>query len=393
VSTQTDPGPALAPTDAAQVGRAVQRWLRPLGPAVLAIVVWAACFTEPRPGLSGRHLAVSLALAALVLGGAGAVGTVRVRGPLPGGCIAVLLASSVTLVWLQPDGVAIAGGFVGLSLLALRLRRHISIPLTIAVLALVGVGIATGQHDSVVSALLNVILLGAFYGMVFLALRLGEVNDLANRLLTELADSRAEAARAAGLAERQRLAREMHDVLAHSLSGLMLQLEGARLLALENPADPRLPGVIARAHHLGRAGLAEARRAIGTLRDDDLPGPDRLPALAAEFEHDRGIPCHVTLSGTPRPLPSQPALAVYRVAQEALTNVTKHASPERVEIRLTYQADRVRLTVEDIGTNAPERTTDGYGLTGMRERAALLGGTLTTSATPAGFRVELAVPA
>jgi signal transduction histidine kinase len=75
----------------------------------------------------------------------------------------------------------------------------------------------------------------------------------------------------------------MHDVLAHSLSGLLLQLEGARMLAAGNPADPRIPDAIDRAHHLGRTGLAEARRAIGMLRDDDLPGPDRLEELAAQF--------------------------------------------------------------------------------------------------------------
>jgi signal transduction histidine kinase len=187
----------------------------------------------------------------------------------------------------------------------------------------------------------------------------------------------------------------MHDVLAHSLSGLILQLEAARMLAARDPADPRLQSAVDRAHQLGRSGLEEARRAIGMLRDDELPGPERLAGLAAQFQQDRDIPCRLTVSGEAYPLGSEARLAVYRVAQEALTNITKHTHPVRVELRLGYEPSTVRLTVQDFTTAGPapaEPATDGYGLTGMRERAELLGGTLTTSATAGGFRVELAVP-
>ncbi len=169
------------------------------------------------------------------------------------------------------------------------------------------------------------------------------------RLLIELEESRGAELRAAALAERQRLARDMHDVLAHSLSGLLLQLEGARLLALASPADQRLAGTIDRAHELAKNGLDEARRAIGMLRDDDLPGPDRLAALTAAFQADTGVPARFTSSGTPRELASAVRLALYRVTQEALTNVRKHARPERVEVRLDYLPDEVHLAVEDAG--------------------------------------------
>jgi len=202
--------------------------------------------------------------------------------------------------------------------------------------------------------------------------------------------------RAAALAERQRLARDMHDVLAHSLSGLLLQLEGARLLALASPADERLAGTIDRAHELAKNGLDEARRAIGMLRDDDLPGPDRLAALTAAFQADTGVPARFSSSGTSRELASSIRLALYRVAQEALTNVRKHARPERVEVRLDYLPDEVHLTIEDAGTLAvapPAGSDGGYGLTGMRERAELLGGTLDAAPTSTGFRVLLKVPA
>jgi signal transduction histidine kinase len=202
--------------------------------------------------------------------------------------------------------------------------------------------------------------------------------------------------RAAALAERQRLARDMHDVLAHSLSGLLLQLEGARLLAVANPADERLAGTIDRAHELARGGLDEARRAIGMLRDDELPGPDRLAALTASFQADTGVPARFTSLGTPRELASAVRLALYRVTQEALTNVRKHARPARVEVRLEYLEDEVTLAIEDWSPDPagpPAAPGDGYGLTGMRERAELLGGTLTAGPADTGFRVLLRVPA
>ena len=186
-------------------------------------------------------------------------------------------------------------------------------------------------------------------------------------------------------------------MLAHSLSGLMLQLEGARMLAAGDPTDPRLSGIIERAHHLGKSGLEEARRAIGVLRDDELPGPERLASLAAQFQEVSGVPCHFTVSGLAYELPSEARLAVYRVAQEALTNITKHACPERVEMHLCYEPRATRLTVENFAMNSepPPAAGDGsgYGLTGMRERAELLGGELTAAMTHGGFRVELRVPA
>ena len=226
--------------------------------------------------------------------------------------------------------------------------------------------------------------------------------------------------RAAALSERQRLAREMHDVLAHSLSGLVVQLEGARLLALSDPADGRLAATIDRAHQLAKNGLDEARRAIGMLRDDELPGPDKLAALARSFQADTGLSCQYTETGNPVELRSAVKLALYRVTQEALTNIRKHAHPERVEVRLDYQRDGVSLAVEDFAVPddlpapaalVPEGTTvlagpyppappagtldasgGGYGLTGMRERAELLGGTLTAGPTGHGFRVDLRIP-
>jgi signal transduction histidine kinase len=132
------------------------------------------------------------------------------------------------------------------------------------------------------------------------------------------------------------------------------------------------------------------------LRDDELPGPERLAGLAAQFEEVRGIPCQFTVFGEERKLSSEARLALYRVAQEALTNIAKHAHPQRVDLYLAYEPSITRLVIEDFatanGTRPPPTGDGGYGLTGMRERAELLGGTLTTEATSSGFRVELDVP-
>jgi signal transduction histidine kinase len=255
------------------------------------------------------------------------------------------------------------------------------------------------SHDSPAAGLTDVIAIVGFPGMTLLARRLGQANHQAERLLIELEGTRAAQAQAARLAERQRLAREMHDVLAHSLSGLMLQLEGARMLAADDPGDPQLPEIIERARQLSKSGLEEARRAIGLLRDDELPGPgpERLAGLAAHYQEVSGVPCQLTVSGPAYELSSEARLAVYRVAQEALTNITKHACPERVEVHLGYEPRHIRLSVENFAISSepppPADDSPGYGLTGMRERAELLGGELTTAMTHGSFRVELRVPA
>jgi signal transduction histidine kinase len=139
----------------------------------------------------------------------------------------------------------------------------------------------------------------------------------------------------------------MHDVLAHSLSGLVVQLEGARLLAASAPGDARLPDAVERAHRLAKTGLDEAREAIGMLRDEELPGPGRLSDLASEFTAVTGVPCAFTQAGEQRPLTPAVRLALYRVAQEALTNARRHASPDEVDVLLEYLPGTVSLTVED----------------------------------------------
>jgi signal transduction histidine kinase len=213
-----------------------------------------------------------------------------------------------------------------------------------------------------------------------------------------LESSRAAEARAAAAAERGRVAREMHDVLAHSLSALALQLETTRLLARERGVDPDVARAVDQAHHLAASGLDEARRAIAAERGEELPGPERIGLLADVFGQQSGLPVAVEVTGEPRELAPDARLAMYRTAQEALTNVRRHATPERVEVRLDYRPESTVLVVQDhaaAGVPTPVAlgtAANGFGLTGMRERAELLGGELIAVPTHDGFKVELRLP-
>jgi len=373
------------------------RWIRPLAVCVVGFVVTAAFQTQPGPGLHGVHLAVSVALVVLAVA---TIAAMRLPEAAPHVLMPILLAAviaSAVLVGVQPNGPGFLGVFPAVSAAALRLpRRHSAVVLVVAIISL-AVAWSLGTNRPVDGIVLNEFGVIAFYVLSLFARRYRESNVRAQGLIVELEESRAALAEAAALGERQRLAREMHDVLAHSLSGLVLNLESARLLAERDGAEPEVMVSIDRAHHLAKNGLQEARRAIRMLRGDEVPGPQRLAALAAEFEDDSGVKCTFDMVGPERDLGSDGRLTLYRVAQEALTNARKHAHAQRVELFLAYEPTGTRLTVEDIaigddGDRSPEGDGAGYGLTGMRERAALLGGTLTAEPTEAGFRVELWVP-
>jgi len=365
---------------------------------IIAIVATAgvACLQRPAPALSGRGLGITTAIVVL-LASATALAP-RAHKSVTVAALAALICGSAVLVSLQPGGTGDVGLFVAVAVAAIRLADRDAL---VALALTVGAGLCAGfaaerSSGAVVGTLLGVV---AFYLVARFARRAAEAHAQTRQLLAELHARRDTEAEAAMLRERSRLARDMHDVLAHSLSGLMLQLEGARMLAAHSDAHGQLPPALDRAHHLARAGLDEARRAIGALRDDQLPGPDRLEQLRHDFENDSHIPTSLQVRGTQRPLDSEASLTIYRVAQEALTNIRRHAHPEQVQLDLTYAPEGMHLMVRDWAQGArPSENVPllagggGYGLTGMRERAALLGGTLEAGPTDDGFRVELWIP-
>jgi len=216
-----------------------------------------------------------------------------------------------------------------------------------------------------------------------------EARGSAQRLLAQERAARAAEAESAALAERARIAREIHDVLAHSLSAQLVHLEAARLL-IERGADRDqiLERVVA-ARGMARGGLDETRHALSALRGDLTPLEDFLSELVGTTAG-----AAVTVTGERRKLPAEASQAVRRVAQEALTNARKHAPGAKVQVRLDYSDRQVTLDVRDSGGSPGELTGAGagYGLLGMRERAELLGGSLEAGPDEEGFTVTLKVP-
>ncbi|MGW5422129.1 sensor histidine kinase, partial [Streptomyces sp. NPDC003943] len=205
--------------------------------------------------------------------------------------------------------------------------------------------------------------------------------------------------RAELLAERNRIAREVHDVLAHTLSALSVQMTALDSLVEDGAASDDVREAIGRSRRLAVEGLEETRRAVRALRDEPVALAERIGSLAA----GEGAAFRVT--GTERPLPAAVALALVRAAQEALTNTRKHAPAAHVTVVLGFHAASTRLTVTNTAPvpAAPHgpstepagelaATGGGYGLTGMRERVELLGGTLTAGPHEGGWRVRVEVP-
>jgi signal transduction histidine kinase len=212
----------------------------------------------------------------------------------------------------------------------------------------------------------------------------------ANQKLREYA---AQAQELATVQERNRLAREIHDGLGHYLTAINIQLKAAQsTMSQENPQTVE---AINNAQALTTEALADVRRSVSSLRQDPTSGKS-LPTLIGNLLAENrasGSKIEFTITGSPRPLNPQADLALYRVAQESLTNVRKHASAAHVEIRLEYIEKEVILRIQDDGLGA-EKTGSGFGLLGLKERLTLLGGDLQIETAPGkGFCVTANLPA
>jgi signal transduction histidine kinase len=209
--------------------------------------------------------------------------------------------------------------------------------------------------------------------------------------------------RAAGEAvteERARIARELHDVVAHHMSVMVVQAGAARAVSVSDPAAAA--DALRQIEASGRTGLAEMRRLLGILKASDgenalepQPGLERLPDLL-EATRAAGLRVEVVVDGAPRALPPGIDLSAYRIAQEALTNVLRHAREARARVSLRYDEDAIEIEVVDDGPGATVAPTDGagHGLIGMRERVQVFGGALEAGSLPGGgFRVRARLPA
>ncbi len=369
--------------------------LRPLGWAVLFVVVLGSANSHPVPGLHGKALAVTVALCAFAV-----TLLIAVRDGFPERSvelqtvvIAVMGAAGVAIAGLQPKGASDVAAGVAVFMAITRLPFNAGVAIAGAVtVALGAVTAAAGSSSSAVGAGTLVTVLVGVVAQFLKQSR--ESQDRTEILLAQLEDARDDQARAAAIAERGRIASELHDVLAHSLSGAAIQLQGARKLAQREHARPPLSDAIDRASELVKAGLANARQAVGTLRGDSLPTLAQLPALIDSYKADMNLDVTLRIEGQERTLSADSSLALYRAAQEALTNVARYAPSASTTVTVRYEPASTGLSVENGASATPPRQGmgGGRGLQGLRERIEQAGGTMSAGATPEGWQVEIEVP-
>jgi signal transduction histidine kinase len=368
----------------------------------LVLISWTVFTSNPGPGASGRGLLIAVLLTAGALTWAMWSWQAYTRRAMSADLF-VLSGVGGLLVAAAPSGAGSAFAFVAIATAGYRLAFRPAVSVTVLGLFTLALGVLLYDQGA-----LEVLA----YGLGFVAVLLAGANshqtvtraDEAELLLAQIQRSREEQLRAARLEESTRIAREIHDVLAHTLAGLAIQLEATSSL-LDGGAERSVVSErLRRAHALAREGLEETRRAVGVLRSEGLDVAAALEALIADYRASSPATVTLTLDNATSQLQGPAALAVVRVTQEALTNIRKHApaAPVQVELRIDAAAsgDLVLRVCDgghlgEPGDGDAESLADsggGYGLQGMRERAQILGGSLTAGPSGDGWRVELRLP-
>ncbi|MEO5679220.1 MAG: sensor histidine kinase [Acidimicrobiales bacterium] len=338
--------------------------------------------------------------------------------------VGLALGSSVPLVWRRSHATEVMA-LVGVAAVSLEVLRYPNAGAACVLVALYTVAAMSDRRRSLqalgATAAAILIVLGvnwhnltvidvvANYVVFATAWILGDNVRTRRKYVAELEDKavRLEAereaqARRATADERTRIARELHDVVAHSVSVMTVQAGAARRVLDRAAADPAVREAMATIETTGREALAELRRVVGVLREDGesaglgpQPGVADLPALVARAQ-DAGLSVDLSIEGEPRPLPSGVDLSAYRIVQEALTNAFKHAGPARARVRVCYGTDAVEVQVVDDGRGAaadPPPPGGGNGLVGMRERVTLFGGELKAGPRGGGgYEVKARLP-
>ena len=323
----------------------------------------------------------------------------RSRQPLL--AAALVLAGNGACAYVAAPHQAAFQPFVALSLVAYsvgsRYEGPLWAPATLAVAAVPLFVVAVVHGQSAGNAIPNYVWLLAAWavGRTVRSWRRKSLSlELANR---ELAEQRELQERAAVTIERGRIARELHDVVAHNVSMMVVQA-GAAERVLDG-AQPHVRNALEAIARTGRQTVDEMRTLLGVLREaDDPTGLKPQPGLA---ELDRlvdgvrtaGLPVTLRVEGDPRELPQALDVSAFRIVQEALTNTLKHAGPARADIVVRYEAAAVTVEVRDSGAGKTNGNGTGHGLVGMRERVAMFGGELDAAAQPdGGFAVRARLP-
>jgi len=278
----------------------------------------------------------------------------------------------------------VAFGFVATMVAGSELSLEAALAVTAAgILAIEVSGLVFGNSYGGLLGLPAILVAGLVVGRNRGAYRIQA--EQAAALLAQHERLQAEQRRADLLEERARIAREIHDVLAHSLGALGIQIQAARAVLTDHGDTDKAGEILTAAQRMAAEGLVETRRAVHALRSGTLPLDEELALVSDTHAHRYHVGVSFATGGDPAPLPPDATLALLRVAAESLVNAAKHAAGQGVAVRLDYGDADVRLTVRndlDPETPGPDRPADlgtvngGYGLTGMRERLRLLNGTL-----------------
>jgi signal transduction histidine kinase len=370
--------------------------------ATLVVVLVTVTLAVPHPGFSGgRSLAIGIMLAITAVA--------WIIWMLSGGRYHVAVPALITmglaggvLTGLSPNSPAVAIGCVVTAAAGANLATYISLGITAGTIAaFLGTSLWVGAQA------------GTLIGYSFALAGLWTVGltrrafviraEQAELMLAETRRAHAAETQAAALAERARIARDIHDVLAHSLAAVSVNLQAAEgllrsdTLPAGHPELAQAIDCIERAGTLTRDGLAAARRAVMALREDAAPLPDQLSALAAHYRQTGDLNVEFSVTGEARPLTTEAGLAAFRTAQEALTNARKHAPGQPVTMDLSFEPAQITIRVVNPlldGDRGPLSATGaGYGLTGLRERAALAGGELDAGPAGGNWQLVLRIPA
>lgn len=358
----------------------------------LGLVTWTIFTSKFTPATSGRGLVVLVALVvAFVAWLVWTLWSCRLRSVTAD--VYVLAVAGGVLAAADPGSAASAFVFVAATIIGVRVGL---VPgLSVALLGAATLGVVAIIYDGSGLGVLAYTL--GFSALALAGSNLRQLNlrtEQAELLLAQTQRSHEEHVRSARLEESARIARNIHDVLAHSLAGLSIQLEATDALLAQGADTETIRERIQRAHELAREGLRETRRAVGALRGDTvIAAPAAIAALVEQFDGT----IEFELIGDESLLEGEVGETAVRTVQEALTNVRKHASGAEVEVEVIVAPDGVDVIVENrvlapITASSLAGTGGGYGLRGMRERAAPLGGTLTAGPTADGWRVALHLP-
>jgi signal transduction histidine kinase len=355
-----------------------------------AIVAWSVAWTAIR---NDRPLAVLLipgALAAILLrrnrSGVALLLAVAVQAAMPDNSalglpvMAVLYTIAIRTPWRL--AAAAAAGAAAIAIIAGtawgggRVTEHGGLPYAIGITASFAAAVAVGLY------------VGARRRVLDALRERAERLDRERELLADRAVAQ----------ERIRIAQELHDIVAHNVSLMVVQAQALGATVDDERVSEGTDAIA----DLGRQAMIEMHTTLRLLRSDGetpelspQPGLAQLDRLLEQLRR-AGLEVELTVEGQPRPLAQGVDLSAFRIIQEALTNVVKHAAGASTEVTLAYKSERLELTVVDSGAGPSatprQEPSDGHGVIGMRERAALFGGTLSTEAVPGGFKVTATLP-